>query len=250
MTINEKRPNPVPPYVAFRTLQGLLDDFREHGIPSQIDKSVLKSMSGAVQSQVRVALRYLGLTDSADKTTPIMRQLVEARDDERKQVLRAIVEKSYEFIFGDSNSFDLSMATMQQLEAKFRDQGIQGDTVNKAVTFFVRACQESNIVISKFITNTSRRPSGERTGKPRAQNINPTKRLEHSEETQTDVPAGTGERNSDKLGEFTFEQRLMQTLVDKFPSFDAAGSDEMKAKWYENYMAMMKMLRESNAAKD
>src|SRR3712207_6513043 len=67
-----------PPYAPFLTVKNFIGRLKEQGIPHRIDKSVLKHLSGAVQSHLLLALRFLGLTDGAGHPTDRLKRLVEA----------------------------------------------------------------------------------------------------------------------------------------------------------------------------
>ncbi len=67
----------TPPYISFATLLTFLKALRTDGVPPQIDKSVLRKLSGALQGQLKVALRSLGLMDGKDKPTPKLKELVD-----------------------------------------------------------------------------------------------------------------------------------------------------------------------------
>ena len=51
------------PYTSYRTFNTFIEDLREHGVPSRIDRSVLPRFSGVVGGQLMHALRFLGLID-------------------------------------------------------------------------------------------------------------------------------------------------------------------------------------------
>ena len=56
-----ERKNPIPPYVAYRTFRNFLVQLEKQGLPGRIDRSVLSHKSGTVQSQLLLALEFLGL---------------------------------------------------------------------------------------------------------------------------------------------------------------------------------------------
>ena len=66
----------TPPYTSYRTFRTFIDDLREHGVPSRIDRSVLTRFSGVVGSQLMHALRFLGLIEDDGRPTPRLRELV------------------------------------------------------------------------------------------------------------------------------------------------------------------------------
>src|ERR1700733_2284409 len=88
----------TPPYVAYKTLNNFLDRFKQ-GLPGRIDRGLMASMSGAAQSQVTTALRYLGMISDNNIPTPLMRRYATGEEGERKAALREMLAGSYPFIF-------------------------------------------------------------------------------------------------------------------------------------------------------
>ena len=91
---------PTPPYVAYKTLSNFLDRFKQ-GLPGRIDRGLMGSMSGAAQSQVTTALRFLGMISENNIPNHVMKRYVSGEEAERKAALREMLEKSYPFIFRD-----------------------------------------------------------------------------------------------------------------------------------------------------
>ncbi len=146
---------PVPPYVAYKTLINFLDRFKQ-GVPGRIDRGLMGSMSGAAQSQVTTALRYLGMISENNIPNPIMKQYAMGEEAERKAALRDMLTRSYTFIF--DGSFDLSTATAQMLREVFvANTTATGDTVGRCIAFLKDAATDAGIVVSPFIRQKSPR---------------------------------------------------------------------------------------------
>ena len=64
---------PTPPYVAYKTLKNFLEKYKQGLLPSRIDRDLMGTMSGAVQSQVTTALKYLRFISDNSVTTDKMR---------------------------------------------------------------------------------------------------------------------------------------------------------------------------------
>jgi len=80
--------------------------------------------------------------------------LVQARGDDRKQILRVLLEGAYAPIFRD---VPVARATIGQLETAFMaSYKVLGDTRRKAVAFFVHAAQYAGIVLSPHITERTK----------------------------------------------------------------------------------------------
>lgn len=216
----------LPPYVPYRTFINFLDNLKQ-GIPQRIDRSIapFKSMSGALQGQIRLSLEYLNLiTDSGD-TTPALSNLVHSGETERKQTLKDILMRTYPFIF--ENGLDLERATHRQLEECFAQTGATGNTLRKCVAFFLNAAKGAGIKLSPHF----KKVRGPRAGAAK------------SRRKETAIP------KADELKSPLKDQSLQQSgrhsweniLLSKFPSFDPAWPDEVKSKWFDDFKALMEL---------
>jgi len=79
----------IPPYVPYRTFVTFLDSLKV-GVPSHIDKSVLKSMSGGVRAWLKAALRAMRLIDAASVPQDSLHRLAAAESDLRKRLLKGL----------------------------------------------------------------------------------------------------------------------------------------------------------------
>ena len=139
----------IPPYVSYRTLTNLLAEFQAQGIPSRIDRSLMAHKSGTVQSQLLLALKYLGLMKGSGHPTERLRTLVDTEGSRRKALLERILRDSYDFVF--SSGFDLETATSNQAEELFQSTGASGETVRRSIGFFLAAAREAGIPCSPYI---------------------------------------------------------------------------------------------------
>ena len=122
-----------PPYVAYKTFTNFIASLRASGIPDRIDRSVFPGMSGAAQSFLLAALRYLGLISDEGTPTALLKDLRDNPQNE-KAALSKVIKEKYSFIFG--GGFNIASATDAQLTEKFKEQGLNGSTIVKAVSFF------------------------------------------------------------------------------------------------------------------
>ncbi len=148
----------VVAYCPFKTFIASVEGL-EHGIPNQIDKSLWPSFSGAIQSQLLTAFRFLGLIDGEDKPTKRLHDLVEKKDT-RPQVLKEILGASYPELV----ALDLMKTTPNQFEEAIRGYGMTGDTNIKAKSFFLRAAKYASLPVSPLLTKITRQ-SGPRRRK-------------------------------------------------------------------------------------
>lgn len=144
-----------PPYVSWKTFWNFLERLQQ-GVPSHIDRTMLNGYSGAVMSQLLVALRFLGLIGNNGETTDRLRALVEAQGEDRKALIGDMIRESYPFL---SNGFDLSTATTGTLDQQLRELNVSGDTLRKCSSFIVFAAKEAGLPVSAFIKTGHRAPA-------------------------------------------------------------------------------------------
>jgi hypothetical protein len=219
----------LPPYVPYKTFINFLDNLKQ-GIPQRIDRSIapFRSMSGALQGQVRLALEYLNLINENGETTEGLSHLVHAEEGvKREQALKDVLIPAYPFIF--ENGLDLERATQRQLEERFAQMGAGGDTTRKCVAFFLNAARGAGIKLSPHFKKV-RAP---RTKSRRKEAPIPKPKMSPSEESKS-PPADQPPQQS---GGESWEN----ILLSKFPSFDPAWPDEVKSKWFDDFKALMEL---------
>ena len=153
----------VPPYVSYRTFTNFVNEFSQ-GVPSRIDRSVMKSVAGSVQAQLRTALRYLGMTDENGRTQDAFRKLATSEGAARQETLRNILEDRYPFLLS-SPGFDLTATTPAEFTEQFRNQGAKGDTIRKCELFFLNAAKDAGITFSQHL---EQRAPGDQKPTPRS----------------------------------------------------------------------------------
>lgn len=152
-----------PPYGAYPAVRDAIAGWKEHGHPSQIDRSILPgSMSGASQSALLQALKFLGVTDESGIVTDPGKALIGAYGTERWAVeLRKLVERAYGPVLGDD--FTPKDATPRLLKERLKAAGVgDGQMMDKTCRFYVRAAKDAGIEVGRFlaeIPSSSPRPS-------------------------------------------------------------------------------------------
>ena len=139
----------IPPYVSYRTFDNFLQELSIRGLPGRIDRSILASKSGTVQSQLLLAFRYLDLITDLGHPTEKLQGLAKSDGRARKTLLREILKGSYEFIF--DSDVDLSAATSNQMEELFQKTGASGETVRRCIAFFLAAARNAGIPCSPYL---------------------------------------------------------------------------------------------------
>jgi hypothetical protein len=164
----------LPPYVSFKTFTNVLAELRAHGVPDQIDRSVLPSMSGSAQSAVVKAFEALRLIDGKGVPNNDLRSLVGAApgSDDYKGQLRALMEAAFPYLFG--GKLNLRTTTTNALSQAFREQGASGSTVAKAIAFLLGAAKDAGIEVSKFVRVPPMSEVGSKKRTPAARNSEAT----------------------------------------------------------------------------
>lgn len=194
-----------PPYMSWATFEGILDQLKATGLPDVIDRSVLVGKSGGDQSQFLRACRSFGLIDTeTDQPTERMRQLVYAED--RGPLLGEILREAYAPVVALSTG-----ATQAMLEEKFREYGIEGDTVRKAIAFYLNAAKQTDIELSPRFKSTRPGQGGRRT---RRTTRTKTTNDNGNGGSQTPPPPAPN-----PLGEL---HPAIATLVQSLPKFESA----------------------------
>jgi hypothetical protein len=209
----------APVYVPYATLVSALDALRQHGTPRSgiIDKTVWDTQSGAIQGQLILGFKFLGLIDDQRRALPSLAPLVAASAEERKSLLKKLIEEKYRSIL----SLDLMTISQGQLEDAFRALNVSGSTLVRATRFFIKACTELGIPIAKRLSERTR-------------SIGPRKKRSPNGSRQSSnvasVPINPNEQRSG-----TWEQQLL----DKFPTFDPNWPDPLKDKWFAGFERLM-----------
>jgi hypothetical protein len=160
----------TPPYIAYKTLLTLLQEFKVNGLPPQIDRSVLTRFAGGLQGQIMLALRSLDLMDEHKRPTPKLAALVEAYETPAfKDELRPIIEATYPTVL----KLDLMTATPSMFADAFKNStDAKEDVLRKCRTFFLHAAKDIGIPIGPRIEKAKfPRRNGSAARKPRAPKV-------------------------------------------------------------------------------
>ncbi len=136
-----QEPNAVTwPYTSFRTVLNVLDKFKG-AVPPRIDRSALGGSEGQ-KTQVLAALKFFGLIKPGGEVTPIFQELVNNEKD-RGRVIKGLLETHY----GEAVRLGTINGTTNQLAETFK--GLAGDTLRKAMTFYLHAAKFAGVAVSK-----------------------------------------------------------------------------------------------------
>ncbi len=212
----------LPPYVSYRTFLNFIEGLQQ-SMPARIDRSYWGDrFSGTTGTQLVSALRYLELIDPNGFPTVKLRQLVVSKGLPRTELLKQITHESYSFFF--KSQPDPNTVTYAQLEECFHaNYQIANDVARKCIKFFVSMSNDGGIKVSPFITKKSR---GSR------QQAGAKKQIKPVENVRTEIPK--------QVNVVPNGISLDKLLLDKFPGFDPAWPDEIKAKWFSAFDELLK----------
>ena len=222
---NEKGRKHLPPYVSYRTFRNFIDHLQQR-LPSRIDRSYWGDLlSGSTGTQLMAALRFLKLIDANGNPTEQLKPLVTAKGEPRAQLLRNVATQAYDFVL--DSSLDIESATYAQLEEVFHDAfQLTDDVSRKCVKFFIALSGDAGLPISPFIirrTRSVRAAAGVKTLPKKG--VGRTKRNALMPQAVDEIPNNNSWHNK---------------LLDKFPSFDPAWNDDIKAKWFDAFDELLK----------
>lgn len=153
------------PYISYQTLKTFVAPLKEHVVPNRIDKSLLKSFSGAVQSQLMTALRFLRLIHEDGRPTQALKELIKAYGtDDWPKALFTVLEAAYPELF----QLQLASASPSEFNEAFKKAyPCEGDTLRKGVTFFLNAGRDAAIQFSPFLLANAKPRSGPTKRRPK-----------------------------------------------------------------------------------
>ncbi|HZO93062.1 MAG TPA: DUF5343 domain-containing protein [Candidatus Baltobacteraceae bacterium] len=146
-------------YVPFKTFTTALDTLRQ-GVPDPLDKSVFQNQSFSTQNMLISSLKALGTIDEQGHPQPILARLV--NPETRKEALREVIEDKYHAVLALGQT-----ATENQVDTKFREYGVGGETLNKAKAFFFQAAGVVGIPLSPHLRAARIVANGDGEGAPK-----------------------------------------------------------------------------------
>lgn len=223
----------IPPYVPYRTFRNFVDQLRD-GIPARIDRSVWgPRYSGSSGIQLMTALKVLGLVDEEGRPSPLLERLVNSEGEERRRVLRGILERHYQPAF----ALDLGRATRSQFTEAFRLFTTKEGVLKKCENFFIQAAQDAGIELSPYIL--ARRHQTRRAGtpsRPRAAAPSP------STPARAGGRSDPGKASEGKPTALAFAEMVLA----KYPDFDPTWEPEVQQKWLEGISRLYETLDKPN----
>jgi hypothetical protein len=184
------------PYVAFATFSNALSSLVEHGLPSQIDRSVLKQFSGVNQNLLFTAFRFMGLTNEIGEPTDKLHEYAKADQETRKAILATILKERY-----PEQVKILPNGTPQKLNDSFADINVEASVKKKCISFFLQMARACGLPVSAHIIKGAR---GTRNRGPRKDGTKKPKATKTS---------GRGEAGSDQDEEITVPEGMVSVPI-------------------------------------
>lgn len=154
----------TPPYISFKTLVTFVEDQKDHGLPTDIDRSVLTRFSGSTAGQLLAALKFLGLIDANQAVQPELQRLIEGHGTAMwPDALEDMVMRSYAPLFAE----DLERATPAKFHDVFKTHYTAKEAViRKCEVFFLKAAEAAGIKVNpRIIKHRAPRPSTSQAGR-------------------------------------------------------------------------------------
>jgi hypothetical protein len=178
----------TPAYTPYPSLESFLGKLKASGVtPNPIDKGLMHGMSGALQSHMMVALRFLQLIGPNGETTPELEMLVDSHGTAGfKPALGAVIERAYKPVLGDLN---IKTTTARALRERFKETSdIEGATIDKALRFYIKAMKTAGLPMSAHVS-ARKTPTRRSAGNGRAMSAS-LRRENNAEDDNEVVPEG------------------------------------------------------------
>ena len=208
------------PYVPWRTFKNFVDGLGKN-MPSRIDTSLMGTMAGSTQGQLKAALRFMDFVTENGTPTQKLRDYVKAEGEDRVDALGAALQGAYASILKD---VDLESGTYKQLSEALATTGAQGDTLRKAVAFYLLAAKDAKLELSSHFNSRGSRSATA----PRRRRATGGRQVQQLDE-EYDAEAGLPARSK------------FEILMEKFPAFDPTWPIEVQTKWFDAFDRVQKM---------
>lgn len=223
-----------PPYISFKTFSSLLERLETSGVPQRIDRHYWGSfLGGSVGGNLMSALRFLELIDEGNHPTDLMATLVDSQ--QRKDSLSALLRRRYApaLVLADPER-----ATPGHLTGAFRTEfRIDGETLRKAVAFFVHAWQYADLPVSTHISDKARPGAGpSRRPAARRARVPPPSDKAIGEQANVDQSVRQQERVKEPEAEGRYG--ILHQMVRELPK-DGQWSEQRRDQWLAGLTAML-----------
>ncbi len=219
----------TPPYLSYTTFQNFLEALRATAVPTRINRGIMANMSGSNQALLLATIRYFDLASEQGIPTADLKQLIEVKESERKQVWRRILMSGYSDTFG--SKIDLERTTTDELAEAIRRQGVSSpDRIRKCVTFFTMAAKDAGIKLSPHIKPYAGRRRANRLSRTLVEDRHESVLLSDEKEVS--------------------DSSAWQLLLSKFPDFDPSWPEDLRKNWLEGFQSLSKICKPNATSND
>jgi hypothetical protein len=214
------------PYAPTSALMELITRHRQKGLPSPVTEDVLQraGIAGSLTSRTVQALVTLDLIDEQGRPTPTLEGIRLAPEAEYQQRLADWLRAAY----ADALSFiDPALDDETKIRDAFRSYKPVGQQ-HRMVTLFTGLFAAAGVRTEKKRSRAAR-PTN------RSPNLNPPPTLDDAKQPLEKPPLQGAHDGGRK------HKAVVDQLLDKFPTFDPAWTDDLKAKWFDGYQRLLAM---------
>lgn len=208
-----------PPYTSYTSMRTLFSSLHDHGTPSRIDRSVMKSFSNAVGTQLITGLKFLKAISEEQRPTEAFLELIDTFGTPNwKKHLLTLLEGAYSEMF----SISLEVVSPAEFSEAFRRAyGVEGDVLRKCMTFFINALQDADFPVSKYLV-VGKKPRGTGPTKKRAAKPSAVKPKDKPTSADVEHRDGVPERHTPRV------QKPSEMLLSHLKEM---GPSEQEAAW-------------------
>jgi len=211
-----------PPYLSFVTFKNFISNLKKGVIPTRIDKHAMPGFSGGTISYMLAALRFFKLIDERGAPQDSLHSLVEGDEADQTAAWKKLFDEGYGSIIDGLN---LERAGVGELQERFGARGFTGETLRKCQSFFTAVAEMAGVALAPHLKSNARSSTGPRKRRART----------NGSGTQNDPPPPP----APALPAQTSKKTMDEMLLEKFPSFDPAWPDDLKAKWFSGFDMLM-----------
>ena len=228
-----------PPYGPPANLLSIIHKWRDHSLPEQVTREwqTKIGLSPNLATLNERGLQFLGLIDEQGFPTERATALKTAPSDQYHVVLDTVIRAAYKPIF---EVLDPSNATRTQVDDAFRHVKPEAQR-SRMVACFLGLCREAGISL-KEPPQGGRLPSDVRLIRVRPRSSAPIRIRTKPTETEPE-PRRVSLSELGLQSAATSAGSVLEKLLQKFPDFDPAWSDELKASWFAGFSKLQDELK-------
>ncbi len=232
------------PYAPARAILEIVMRYREKGLPQPINEDVLSriGISESLIPRTLQSLQTLDLINDKGAVTDIFDSLRLAPENEFKERMAQWLNAAYSDVL---KFIDPSVADETALKDAFQIYNPPGQR-DRMVTLFVGLYAAAGIGPEKT-KSRSARPRGQyssSTGASKRQNGKPAGEENGASQVENGAGEAAGQKQNSGVDQKAADhpKSFERELLAKFPEFNPAWDDTLKAKWFEGFEKFMALM--------